>query len=451
MARSPVHLRAPGIQAMEKGQPWKIPGNRFLRQPASKTLQLVPIQTIIQSAETPDVAPLSPISLVGTTFRAGVPQESTKDAKPGCQHASVQGLTSAQQSLSSLIIPEVAKPSSGGCFDTENWVFKIVWNHVHHMDIDQLMSAYFLREDRGKYGEHHTSTRGVPDFDRSEEDTRRTGKGSDNHRHQEQGRRVRHRYLQGGSDECISTFILDMAQDELPKIKEIIRQMHSQNKTAEKAGACAEERQGAKSYSSTGTARKLGKDDQLTAVLMSQYVAFIIISRLQETIADCRAENEALRSQFDCLTAPEERVEQRPKTDAMDNYRRPCVEATNWRDQCERLEADKRSLQDEVGALRQQLRDIKICHETSPLPISPLLPVPSATASETKRPLACTEDSSWVPLPTQTRSAAGSFKRQRTGLVPPRTTIMHINGQHRLPPSPTPSQDDAPFSFSCLC
>lgn len=384
---------APGIQAMQMGQPWTVPGNHYHSPPTTRAIHLEPIRNLFQSAEAMKTLPTSPKSTASEPPPYMHTDQPVNCLQATCVNSSTQELSINMDPLSSLAVPDVAQASSGGCFDPENWIFRMVWSHVHNMDIPQLMSSFFYREDRGKYGEHHTSTRGAAAaaFQEASDDVEYKAKGSDNHRHQEQGRRVRHRYLQAESDECISTHDLEMAQKELPNVKKIIQEMHEQNKALAGSAQAIEGYQHEKAPRGTSaTGKKLGKDDQLLAALMSQYVSFVLIFRLHKKVVDVQQDNEALTRELALLRADD--VKQEKEVTSEDNQGKPFV---------------------------------------LPLPV---------TATKGKRHFEGERSSQ-----NQDTSCLPQTKRRHLAPVSPALTFQ-TNGRHQLPPSPTPSCDGSIFS-----
>lgn len=426
---------------MEKGQPWTIPGNQIRRYSAGPAMQLAPIHTIIHSTERHGVSVLSPASAVSE-----VPCSARCRLPTGCSQTGSyeQDLVDDHDTELSLVVPEVAKPSSGGCFDTSNWVFRIVWKHTHHMKTEELMRKFFYREDRGQYGEHHTSTRGVPSLGEFDEDAGPKIRGSDNHRHQERGRRVRHRCFQAESDKCIGDFPLNIAQQEMSKIKEYIREAHEKQKASMLAGSAGKDRRHSEKASATSSsAKKLGKDDQLAAALMSQYMGFILIARLQQDLTQARDDIEAANERVNHLAnelrevKEEQTVFQEPGI-----YMQDSIQAEHWRHRFETSEAERQVLEDEVSSLRRQLRQnshsrgsiTPYMHCSLP---SPLVSVHEGTPrTEAHGPLL-------TPVLIQDESEMHQRKRKRFTLEPP-TISIKVNGQHRLPLSPAPSYDGSP-------
>lgn len=310
------------------------------------------------------------------------------------------------------------------------------------MKTKELMKRFFYREDRGQYGEHHTSTRGVPDL--GEFDAKITGS---NHSRQERDRRVRHRCFQAESDKVIGDFALYIAQQELPKIKEYIRQADEKQKSSVSAGSDERgRRHGEKASAANSSAKKLGKDDQLAAALMSQYMGFILIARLHEDLNDARNDTDDAKERAEHLANELRNVkaEQIP----FQEQSRPMqgsVEAEHWRNQFEKSEAERWVLEDEVSSFRRQLRQNShsrgspFMHSSLP---SPLVSVHEGTPRiDTKGPLL-------TPVLNQGESDMQQRKRKRITLEPP-TVSIQINGQHRLPLSPAPSYDGSPSPSYC--
>lgn len=424
---------------MEKGQPWTIPGNQYRKHSIAPTPQLESIQMLMQSTEKPNMLPLSPESTLDGSHSATPLLQCSKSMYVAKQSASSSDFCTREDLLSALPIPEEAQKINGGCFDAGNWVFSIVWNHVWKLNLSELLTAYYYREDRGKYGEHHTSTRGVVSFNDGSEDMKQKSKGSENHRHQERGRRIRHRYLQGEFDEHTSTFILNIAQKELPRIKATIKRMAESDKTSGLRGLDADDcEQGDNFRVANAAGKKLGKDDQLTAALISQHMASILIFRMHKEMVTAHEAVKTLESKLAANQGPDAGSDTFVFTRCADEIR-------YLQQRCETSEAERRSLEDEIKQLQKQL------HEENHRNMSvapPLLPLPVANLPA-RRSYDMVEDKLPFNFPSHEISFTRQVKRCRLDLTLPPITLQ-VNGRPRALPSPTPSHEGSPFPYAAI-
>lgn len=349
-----------------------------------------------------------------------------------------QVISIKEQLLPSLKVPKEARKAFGGCFDPDNWVFQLVWEEVHHMNLPEMLHAFYYREDRGTYGEHHTSTRGVASFNEGNEGAERKPKGSENHRHQEQGRRVRHRCLQAESDKLISTFILELAQKIFLRIKANIEKMHDPRKPSRdpspETGVCQQE---GRLRGANGAGKKLGKDDQLTAALVAQHLANILIFRALEKLDNTQ---DALEEALSITKVPEDKSAHRDNIVKREQACSPLdpSKASYWQQRFEKSEAERLGLEDEIVQLRQQV----MASRSQSFPGS-VLPVPVATIAA-KRCFDVMEDRTAYTSTTHDTSHGRQAKRRY--LEPPHSTSQ-VNAQTRLTPPTTPSLDESSFSY----
>jgi len=315
------------------------------------------------------------------------------------------------------IVPEVAHISTGGWVNPANWLFNIVYNRVNDMGLDELEKAYFTRNARPLYGENHTSTRSKK---RGEPETldddagfyvSSSKKSTENHKIQERDRRDRHRVLQKETDDCTPTFLFDLAEKQLSKVKDFIKDLSKEDIDSDNSYA----QQNDKIPSSSTAAKKTGKDDQLlSAALFAPLSAYVILRERQARIN------------------AEENVQQLEKELKGVHDARMVAE-----DRAARLEVDNKYYAEEVTYLRQQ-HDHQLS-ETAVQPCfaQPRLPAPTASYKRSAPSIDCS------------RANYSSAKRQRP-TVDQMNQPSHGERRCHLPPSPSPSCDECSPSF-CSC
>lgn len=358
---SSLVLQAPGVRAMQNGQPWSIPGNQHRTFPLAPPSPHLPnIQNLFHSTEVQNVSQLSPKSMSTNSPRVTGRRRLIEHMRDHGSQGSSQETHIKERLLPPLIVPQEAQKAFGGFFDPDNWVFQIVWEEFRHMNIPELLHAFYYRSDRGKYGENHTSTRGTVTFDQGAGGRHRRSTGNEKHRRKEQGRRVRHRGLQAESDELISTFTLEMAQKIFPKVKAGIEKMHGSRKSPRDTSLDDElDQHDGKLRAANGAGKKLGKDDQLTAALVHQHLTNILIFRLLEDI-------EVLENESALLKSEGLKQEDASSLDG-DN------KSSYWRQRFENSEAERINLEKEVLRFQLQWQEEASRTRNFPQPTLPLL------------------------------------------------------------------------------
>jgi len=308
-----------------------------------------------------------------------------------------------------VVVPHAARTSFGGWFNPTNWLFNIVHPRVQHMDLNELFQSYFARETRPTYGDDHTSARGkrprtTDDFDDDESfyGSNKKPKSNENHKVLERHRRDRHRVLQKEADDVTPTLIYNLAEKELPNVKEHIKNMPREEiESLESANKAA---------------KKTGKDAQLLSAAMFSWLSGYVV--LREHDARVETEDKVLRLEHELKEQYNARVEAE--------------------ESLARLEYHNRYYVDEVARLRQQLEQRLSLERDSSLPAYSAQPQLLPPVASHKRP--ATE----MDHPTTDRT--GSEKRHPPMVEPMR----HANpGERRghLPPSPSPSIDECSSSF----
>jgi len=315
-------------------------------------------------------------------------------------------------------VPDVAHTSCGGWFNPSNWLFQIVYPRVQHLGLDELFQAYFAREARPTYGDNHTSTRGKRprDEDGFDDDewlyvSNKKFKSVEKHKIQERDRRDRHRLLQKESDDCTPTLISDLAEKELPKVKDFVKNMPKEEIK--------------NLHSSFGdnnkntAAKKTGKDDQLLSAAMFSWLSGFVI--LRERQARVESEDKVRQLEHELREQHTARVEAEERA--------------------ARLEVDAKHYAEEVSQLRQQVEQLRVGDRCSPASLfcaQPLLPSPMTSR---ERPATGMD---WSPA-----NNADAEKRPFLAVEP-----MHRSGhggrRGHLPPSPSPSCDGISSSFCLL-
>jgi len=415
---SPPTPQVPGIQGLEQGQPWPRDTTPQLQRPHHDQ-QLESFRTVFPKAnEDQQSGLLSPISTTSTVC-AGQEQLRPTPRLHNEHIATSPPPTALHRSPTQVVVPDVAHTRYGGWFNPSNWLFKIVYPRVQHMGLDELFEAYFAREARPTYGDNHTSTRGkrqrgAEAFDDDEclYISNKRSKSVEKHKIQERNRRDRHRLLQKESDECTPTLIFDLAERELPKVKDFVKNMTQE----QIRNLCSSF--GGNGKSSTA-AKKTGKDDQLLSAAMFSWLSGFVILRERQARVECEDKVRQLEHEL--------RAQQTARIEA---------EA-----RAAQLAADNKHHAEETSHLRQQVEQLRggsRCSSACIFGAQPLLPSPMASR---ERPATGMD---WSPT-----KDSGVEKRPFLAVEPMRLPLL---GQRRghLPPSPSPSCDDTSSAFCFL-
>lgn len=135
------------------------------------------------------------------------------------------GSSGAAQSVEvqpGLRVPGEALVSSGGWFDSRNWIFKLVWDRVCQLNTEELEHPYFSRKARHSSRSNHTVYKKARYADPSDHDNvypKYRDTSNRDHRTQERERRREHRMLCREMDNYNSTLVFEMAKELLPLTK----------------------------------------------------------------------------------------------------------------------------------------------------------------------------------------------------------------------------------------
>lgn len=413
----PATPQVPGIQGLEQGQPWPRDITPQLQRPRHGQ-KLESFQSILHKAS--EDQPSSLASPISTTSTVRVGQEQLEPTPKQHNEHIAAGFapTCSPHSPTQVVVPDVAHTLCGGWFNPSNWLFKIVYPRVQHMGLDELFQAYFAREARPTYGDNHTSTRGKRPRDEKAFDddgclyiSHKKFKSVEKHKIQERNRRDRHRLLQKESDDCTPTLIFDLAEKELPKVKDFVKNMPKEeikNLHSSLGG-----------NNKNTAAKKTGKDDQLLSAAMFSWLSGFVI--LRERQARVESEDKVRQLEHELREQHTARVEAEERA--------------------ARLEVDSKHYAEEVSHLRQQLEQLRVGDRGSPASFFCAQPLLSSSMTSRERPATGMD---WSP-------ANNSDAEKRPFLaVEPMHRPPHGERRGHLPPSPSPSCDEISSSFCFL-
>ena len=178
-----------------------------------------------------------------------------------------------------LIVPPVANKAAGGWYDRDNWLAKIVFEKTADKSIEELLKLVYYREERSPYGEDHTSTKSKKGGQHDPSPRKMAAKTS--HQYQEQDRRFRHRALQAENDMCAGTFIAELAEQNLPWIKETINAFPREEPVE-----------------ADRKLKRLGKDEQLAAAALTPHLMTVLICRLCEALSKVEDQHTMLKRDY---------------------------------------------------------------------------------------------------------------------------------------------------------
>lgn len=286
---------------MEQGKPWPRDTTPQLQRIGLRQ-QLEPLQTVLhRAAEGQSSGLFSPVSMTSTirAVREPLQQSARQTREPSVVDVSPSSVFRGPGQ--DIVVPAVAHISSGGWFDPSNWLFNIVYPRFQHMDLPELLQAYFTRDARPLYGENHTSTRGKRRRDTDDLDEESFSgssskkRSTENHKVQERDRRDRHRVLQKASDDCTPTVIFDLAEKQLSQVKELIKGM-PQEETENHSSSIV---RGGKGQSSSTAAKKTGKDDQLLSAALFSWLSGFVVLRLNQSRIEAEDKVQQLENELE--------------------------------------------------------------------------------------------------------------------------------------------------------
>lgn len=209
--------------------------------------------------------------------------------------------------------PETRQVNSGdhgihstGWLDTDNWLFKIVWDAASHYTVEELTEKFFGRRQRPVYGETHKSSLRKSETGKTGADHRwhksSKDKSKENHQQQERHRRKRHRVLQRESDGCVGDFIFGLANDKLPYVKAMIRDMFPEDDSDAEGGSFTG-RSGHPNSCNMG--KNTGKDENLLSAVFTHIFSAIVVLKqnhqrleTEQMLQEIRRENQQLRNEM---------------------------------------------------------------------------------------------------------------------------------------------------------
>lgn len=195
---------------------------------------------------------------------------------------------------------------STGWLDTDNWLFKIVWEAAKDYSIDELTEKFFGRRQRPVYGETHKSSLRKHEGGKMSEDHRwhksSKDKSKENHQQQERHRRKRHRVLQRESDGCVGDFIFALANEKLPYVKSVIMEMFPEDESDGEGGSFTG--RGGNS-NACNLSKNTGKDENLLSAVFTHLFSAIVVLKqhharieVKQMLRSIRMENHRLREEL---------------------------------------------------------------------------------------------------------------------------------------------------------
>lgn len=223
---------------------------------------------------------LSPLS----TMNSPIPSEwdmSSPTRLAECLGLKMVTCTDSERRPHHLLVPECA---TQGWFNKDNRFQKYVLQAFGHLDLPQLVSAWFTRGEHPDYGEDHVSTRNKKPMSASfnEDDdssVKSFSKQHEGHKEKERERRDRHRVLQKEVHDCTSDVVFRLAEEKLPALKKDIVEMPKPDPN----------------FSQVRKSKNTGKDEQLAAAAFLPHLSNVVIFRLLDALAEAEKDAAILR------------------------------------------------------------------------------------------------------------------------------------------------------------